>query len=350
VDPNKKSFNGNCLDHCLEHYYASTEGACLSIYENKYKKSLIECHQSCLECRIGSKSGCTMCNSGKFLNNGACEKECPIGFFANGQVCEMCISPCLTCRGLGNCIDCIPPFFMNLATRNCLLECPNGMYGDEITRTCKVCDSTCAKCNGPTDNDCTGCVLGFNLDNVEKNTGHCVEKACLENTYLSINKDTQTAECLPCDNSCKTCKGLSRNDCIECAKTFFAKQVSSSLVRCISCQEMHPGFFYSIRGVCEGNFKNFIQIIEICGDGESLGLVECDDGNNMDGDGCNSKCLIEPGFKCMRNNGNRDVCFDSPPSISSLVIRKENVVIIKFSKNVFTNLASIFLVLHKFRL
>jgi cysteine-rich repeat protein len=38
--------------------------------------------------------------------------------------------------------------------------------------------------------------------------------------------------------------------------------------------------------------------IENCGDGKNYGLHQCDDGNNNNGDGCNSKCLVEPNFYC----------------------------------------------------
>lgn len=37
---------------------------------------------------------------------------------------------------------------------------------------------------------------------------------------------------------------------------------------------------------------------EICGDGFNIGLVECDDGNMIDGDGCSSNCTIEAGWVC----------------------------------------------------
>jgi cysteine-rich repeat protein len=32
------------------------------------------------------------------------------------------------------------------------------------------------------------------------------------------------------------------------------------------------------------------ECVEKCGDGLNFGMLECDDGNNMDGDGCSSVC------------------------------------------------------------
>ena len=38
----------------------------------------------------------------------------------------------------------------------------------------------------------------------------------------------------------------------------------------------------------------------ICGDGKMQGQETCDDGGSWPGDGCNEKCLLEPGFQCRR--------------------------------------------------
>ena len=51
--------------------------------------------------------------------------------------------------------------------------------------------------------------------------------------------------------------------------------------------------------------------MEICGDGFNFGMVECDDGNLINGDGCDSKCRVEKGYKCI--GGSKlmpDVCSD----------------------------------------
>ena len=37
--------------------------------------------------------------------------------------------------------------------------------------------------------------------------------------------------------------------------------------------------------------------VEKCGDGKRFEL-ECDDGNNKDGDGCSANCRIEQGWSC----------------------------------------------------
>lgn len=40
------------------------------------------------------------------------------------------------------------------------------------------------------------------------------------------------------------------------------------------------------------------ECVEICGKGKKIGLIECDDGNTMNGDGCSSMCTIEYGWIC----------------------------------------------------
>jgi cysteine-rich repeat protein len=62
--------------------------------------------------------------------------------------------------------------------------------------------------------------------------------------------------------------------------------------------------------------------IPTCNDGLIEGLEECDDGNSIDGDGCNSSCLIEAGFDCVAEpsycftEGSGDTC-DTPIMITA---------------------------------
>ena len=75
--------------------------------------------------------------------------------------------------------------------------------------------------------------------------------------------------------------------------------------------------------------------IEICGDGINLGQVECDDGNNLNGDGCSSDCRIEQGFMCRRRDGGLpDLCIDVLPPKAVANMKKGNVLEIKFTEPV----------------
>ncbi len=77
-------------------------------------------------------------------------------------------------------------------------------------------------------------------------------------------------------------------------------------------------------------------VIEICGDGLNLGMLECDDGNTANGDGCNSDCKIEPGFVCHKQGeGNGpDICEDVAAPAAVLKVFKRNTLEIKFSEAV----------------
>ena len=49
----------------------------------------------------------------------------------------------------------------------------------------------------------------------------------------------------------------------------------------------------------------------MCGDGKYYGVgIECDDGNLLNGDGCDSTCNIESGYACTHIIGSKDVCYE----------------------------------------
>eukprot|EP00347_Sterkiella_histriomuscorum_P007392 403349107 len=62
---------------------------------------------------------------------------------------------------------------------------------------------------------------------------------------------------------------------------------------CIQCNQRPPGkpkiiMQYALGGFCQ----------EICGKGYNYGMLECDDGNTQNDDGCSSECTIESGWQC----------------------------------------------------
>lgn len=68
-----------------------------------------------------------------------------------------------------------------------------------------------------------------------------------------------------------------------------------------TCQHCREGFIQ--QGIfCNGIFNYHNPNKEICGDGKKMGEHECDDGNLVDGDGCDSTCHVEPGYVCEGGN------------------------------------------------
>ena len=62
--------------------------------------------------------------------------------------------------------------------------------------------------------------------------------------------------------------------------------------------------------VCNGgNYWRADFCYEICGDGLDIGFYDCDDGNIIDGDGCDASCVIELGYTCTGGTpATADVC------------------------------------------
>ena len=60
-----------------------------------------------------------------------------------------------------------------------------------------------------------------------------------------------------------------------------------------------------------GNYNpNPDTCIEICGDGKDFYHYACDDGNLVNGDGCSSTCTIEVGWDCGYGNPRlQDFCY-----------------------------------------
>jgi cysteine-rich repeat protein len=52
--------------------------------------------------------------------------------------------------------------------------------------------------------------------------------------------------------------------------------------------------------------------VEVCGAlSHDFYSYECDDGNNLDGDGCSATCMIEYGYNCTGGSPmDNDVCFE----------------------------------------
>lgn len=76
---------------------------------------------------------------------------------------------------------------------------------------------------------------------------------------------------------------------------------------------------------------------EICGDGLDFHWYECDDGNLVNGDGCNDKCEIEPGWDCIYGTWDwRDVCYhwNNNPAIVGLDIFNNSVMYVYFNTSI----------------
>ena len=75
------------------------------------------------------------------------------------------------------------------------------------------------------------------------------------------------------------------------------------------------------------------QCVERCGDGLNFGMVECDDGNKIDGDGCSSNCEIEDDFRCEGGSPTQsDTCNYVELDIIGMTVTPNNNLILEFNK------------------
>lgn len=75
------------------------------------------------------------------------------------------------------------------------------------------------------------------------------------------------------------------------------------------------------------------ECVEVCGDGKNFGLLDCDDGNTVNGDGCSSSCEIEADWMCYGGSStSADQCETSQLFIRSLESTPENNILLHFSK------------------
>ena len=82
---------------------------------------------------------------------------------------------------------------------------------------------------------------------------------------------------------------------------------------CLSCDEV-DGYDRKRDAPVLSDDPANTHCLEVCGDGRNFGQVGCDDGNLINGDGCNSSCIIELGYICAGGTiSTPDVCTESVP-------------------------------------
>lgn len=62
--------------------------------------------------------------------------------------------------------------------------CPPGYYADNNDKKCIKCDSSCLECNGPTNVNCTKCVLN---SVIKLDTNECLNDCPIQNGYFISN-------------------------------------------------------------------------------------------------------------------------------------------------------------------
>ena len=275
-----------CYDNATlnsSNYCNCNAGYVMNNYENPcttYPCSIcFVCYSTCLTCNGPNADNCLSCN---------------VGFFLNETNCDACNSTiCKTCSGTAdNCSSCdTSKYLINLTTSyTCDFSCPYGFYSDNLTNTCKECDSSCATCSNGSSTDCNSCASGY----YKSSNGACLQcnskcQSCIVlatnciscppslGTVLYLNdcisqcpngyyNRTQDNSCQKCDSSCLQCVNQTVSDCTKCDDglyvsgipfgacltcDFNCKTCNISSTNCTSCTS--PAYLNLIDNTCENS-------------------------------------------------------------------------------------------------
>lgn len=149
---------------------------------------------------------------------------------------------------------------MNLTENDCLGNCPDSYFTVNDTNYfhCENCYENCLTCIGRKSEQCESCIFG-SWDPFGVLT--CPGKNPCNSHQFDLN-----SVCVECNDQCATCK--EKATCTACAQGYAYNQVTYQ---------------------CE---------IRTCGDGVVDAGEQCDDGNQISGDGCSSTCTVEVGWYC----------------------------------------------------
>ncbi|KAM3134120.1 hypothetical protein pb186bvf_013741 [Paramecium bursaria] len=317
--------------------------------------SCYNCHLTCKSCSGILTDQCLSCTKDRFLaSNNQC--FCQLGYYEQDSSCELCDKRCLSCMKFSLCLSCHQDRQLDITTNSC--NCPEGQY--ELINllclncnlSCKTCDNsqTCLSCyqNRVLNNnkyvcadgyylsgqDCLSCHNGLGLYYIECKLKNCfdgiwtpyeecddnnqiIKDGCsnciIDSQYQCINRVGQQSFCFKCQQNCSICQyDGSQIICNQCQQGYFLQQnlctKCSELCQtcidfqanCLNCalQQQFPDINSRCQGCDQGYYLKQDKCIQICSDGIKTDQEDCDDGNLISGDGCDSNCSIEDGFHC----------------------------------------------------
>ena len=273
----------------------------------------IECHNTCKDCNGEQPTNCINCYEDRIHipELTACTTSCPNNFYkytpptSTDNICLKCAPPCTLCNSLTNCSSCSPGYYLVRGEYKCVLPqfCPSGTFPMKETRTCDPCYYTCETCSGGEADQCIVCkyVEGY-VKKFNQYVSSCIKLFCSQRYYEKILEGSGKHICDKCHDSCQECSGAREFECLKCPSGKM-KVITLDGINCIECEALHVGYI--------SNPEDPEKCSEICGDGRNMGIFQCDDGNLVDGDGCNRHCTIESGFEC--SGGGKDLpdqCID----------------------------------------
>ncbi|CAD8159995.1 unnamed protein product [Paramecium octaurelia] len=293
-----------------------------------------ECPNDCLQCEFGV---CKKCQDGYFLRSNTCQSQCGDLLINSSEQCDDnnlapfdgcylcsldCQSQCEICVQ-GQCEKCLLGY--ELIDNNCLPVCGDGIvtkdeYCDDKfddSLSCEQCKFSCDKnCQFCQYGRCIFCQKGFGLkgnncqpicgDGLISGYEQCddenllAEDGCFECSYSCQHQclTCQTGYCLECDSSngwqltpqgicvsvCGDLKVTGDEQCDDGNEINFDGCFNCRYICQVACTKCLSGSCYECN-TPGWRLENFF-CWEICGDGLQVGIEECDDGNDIPYDGC----------------------------------------------------------------
>ena len=181
-----------------------------------------------------------------------CYNICPDGTYNNNYICNDCHPDCKICDkspdvNNSNCISCSSQNKF-LLFGNCVDNCTNGYYIDEIDPLNKICNCELKKCSNCSKesfekNLCISCSDGYyqKYDEMDIYVPYIECYQSLEGYYLDINNNESVYK--KCYETCKTCNisgNESFHNCIECSPNYFYEIKYSVYKNCyMNCYNYH---------------------------------------------------------------------------------------------------------------
>jgi cysteine-rich repeat protein len=175
-----------------------------------------------------------------------------------------------------------------------------------IMEGCRYCDNL---------TDCLVCYFGKSVDGGCTDVIGCVEVAQADNAGMP------SSLCVACDTAdylgkpvkgkcvCNNDSHLAGAYCISTPGCVTAREVAGVVV-CIACDPLQNFNFSGVNGTCLCA-DGYSLIESVCTKGCGDGIVtneDCDDGNNIDGDGCSANCTLEVHYRCPLNSQGTSAC------------------------------------------
>ncbi|CAD8078874.1 unnamed protein product [Paramecium primaurelia] len=251
----------------------------------------------------------------------------------NGFEClKNCPINCQICSQ-GSCIFCKTGYYLDIIGNSCTPIC-----GDNLVTFEELCDDG----NHLIYDGCSLCQFQCQEECIDCQYGQC--KQCQENFYFDLLK----GRCIDWNN-CNEQNGLyideQKNQCYtKCGDSIKAESEQCDdgneiqYDGCFQCQFSCDQYCVVCQqGGCEqcqiGYKKINQECILDCGDGLILGAEQCDDGNSLNNDGC-TNCLIDQGYKCQTLD-EKSFCFQCKSECTDCEFKNGQIVCLNCSKGYF---------------